>query len=319
MKKNMNENMNPNDAVKRVLLMMKYDLSQTLTENKEIIFEQAGCANSISKEEFLELVKETVDEIKSMDDTFVRMFNQTKSAQLVYDNISRISKHNVYDNLDNSCKNGIDELKRNFKYYFTSFIGGDYRGVFANSTLIGVLKDFREGYYSDVPEVTRYLDATIRILQNPPKVEGETTTKLTDEEKLRKAKACGHNSWEEYKKSNWSCTKNKKTEKEITPTPTPVKKSQFKVCTGTYSVGCKSQVIRKAQGCLGITADGLFGPETKGAIVAKLGKSAFTDADVNTICGTTTQTTQKVSPTPIPEPEELGSDTTNINDFMKGM
>ena len=31
----MNKNIGPNDVVKRALLMMKYDLSQTLTENKE--------------------------------------------------------------------------------------------------------------------------------------------------------------------------------------------------------------------------------------------------------------------------------------------
>lgn len=104
-----------------------------------------------------------------------------------------------------------------------------------------------------------------------------------------------------------------------TITPTPIRKSQFTECTGTYKQNCKSEVIRKAQGCLGITADGLFGPETKGAVVARLGKSSFTDADVNTICGTTTQTTQKVSPTPVQEPEELGSGTTNINDFMTGI
>lgn len=296
----MNENIDPNDVVKRALLMMKYDLSQTLTENKEIILEQGGCANSISKEEFLELAKETIEEMVDMDTLFVRQFNQADSAQLVYDNINRISKYNVYDNLDNTCKNGIDELKRNFKAYF-KWYGFEAGNIFSSNTLIGTLKEFRDGYYSDVPEAKRYIDAAIRIVENPPKVEGGTT-KLTDSEKLKKAQACGHKSWEEYKNSKWSCVKNKKVEKEITPTP---KKSvsQFKLCKGTYSVGCKSEVIRKAQGCLGITADGLFGPETKGAVVAKLGRPSFTDTDINTICGTTTQTTQ-----PIQKPEELVND-----------
>ena len=88
-----------------------------------------------------------------------------------------------------------------------------------------------------------------------------------------------------------------------TITPTPIRKSQFTECTGTYKQNCKSEVIRKAQGCLGITADGLFGPETKNAVTSKLGRSSFTDADINTICGTTTQTTQ-----PIQKPEELVND-----------
>lgn len=30
-------------------------------------------------------------------------------------------------------------------------------------------------------------------------------TELTDEQKLERAKNCGHNSWEEYKSSNWTC------------------------------------------------------------------------------------------------------------------
>jgi hypothetical protein len=141
-----------------------------------------------------------------------------------------------------------------------------------------------------------------------PKTKACVKLTLTNDEKLRKAKACGHNSWEEYKKSNWSCLKKGGKNQK--------KSSQFKVCTGTYSIGCKSQVIRKAQGCLGITADGLFGPETKGAVTSKLGRPSFTDADINTICGTTTQ---QVSPTPINEPEEIGPEITNINDFLKGI
>jgi hypothetical protein len=311
MKKNMNENIDPNDVVKRALLMMKYDSNQTLTENKQIILEQGGCANNISKEDFLDKVEEIADEIKSMQTAVIRMFNQVESAQLVYDDVVYLSKHNVYDRLDGECENGVAALIKYFKSYHTNWF-------FGGGKLIPALKDFRDGYYENRPEVKRYLDATIRILENPPKVGGETTTKLTDSEKLKKAQACGHKSWEEYKNSKWSCTKKQvqpKKEKEG-GIPTPKKSSQFKVCTGTYSIGCKSQVIRKAQGCLGITADGLFGPETKNAVTSKLGRSSFTDADINTICGTTTQ---QVSPTPINEPEEIGPEITNINDFLKGI
>ena len=31
------------------------------------------------------------------------------------------------------------------------------------------------------------------------------TPQLTDSQKLDRAKKCGHNSWEEYKNSNWQC------------------------------------------------------------------------------------------------------------------
>lgn len=98
-----------------------------------------------------------------------------------------------------------------------------------------------------------------------------------------------------------------------------ISRSRFTDCTGTYSVGCKSEVIRKVQGCLGITADSLFGSQTKNAVNSKIGKTSFTDADVNTICGTVSQT--PTTPAPVSEPEEIGSTptSTNINDFLTGI
>jgi len=58
----------------------------------------------------------------------------------------------------------------------------------------------------------------------------------------------------------------------------------YKECTGTYKKGCKSETIRKVQGCLGLSADGKFGSGTEGAIFKKLNKKEFTDADVATLC-----------------------------------
>ena len=57
----------------------------------------------------------------------------------------------------------------------------------------------------------------------------------------------------------------------------------YKLCTGTYSFGCKSDVIAKVQGCLGLVSDGKFGPKTKSALSGK-GFTTFTDADVDKIC-----------------------------------
>ena len=59
----------------------------------------------------------------------------------------------------------------------------------------------------------------------------------------------------------------------------------YKPCSGTYSFGCKSDVIAKVQACIGTTADGKFGPKTKAALASK-GFSSFTDADVEKICKT---------------------------------
>jgi hypothetical protein len=59
----------------------------------------------------------------------------------------------------------------------------------------------------------------------------------------------------------------------------------YKPCSGTYSFGCKSDVIAKVQACIGTVADGKFGPKTKAALTSK-GFSTFTDADVEKICTT---------------------------------
>ena len=61
----------------------------------------------------------------------------------------------------------------------------------------------------------------------------------------------------------------------------------YKSCSGTYEKGCKSDVIAKVQGCLGLVTDGKFGPKTLAALSGK-GFSKFTDADVTKICEKTT-------------------------------
>lgn len=58
----------------------------------------------------------------------------------------------------------------------------------------------------------------------------------------------------------------------------------YKPCSGTYSYGCKSDVIAKVQGCLGgLVQDGKFGPKTRTKLSAK-GFTTFTDSDIEKIC-----------------------------------
>lgn len=65
------------------------------------------------------------------------------------------------------------------------------------------------------------------------------------------------------------------------------KSGGYKPCSGTYQKGCKSDTIAKVQGCLGLVTDGKFGPKTQAALSGK-GFTTFTDADVNKICQKTT-------------------------------
>ena len=63
-------------------------------------------------------------------------------------------------------------------------------------------------------------------------------------------------------------------------------------CKGTYSMGCITPEVGEAQQCLkddGLypyRVDNKFGSKTRDAIKAKIGKTYFTDADLQTICKT---------------------------------
>jgi hypothetical protein len=91
--------------------------------------------------------------------------------------------------------------------------------------------------------------------------------------------------------------------KKVVPVPV---KPKFKDCTGTYTIGCKSDVIKKVQGCLNITTDGLFGQKTQGALESKGFKNGFTDADVAKLCPANVVVAPPVNPE-----DQYGYDTGN--------
>jgi hypothetical protein len=63
------------------------------------------------------------------------------------------------------------------------------------------------------------------------------------------------------------------------------KTTKYKVCSGTYTQGCYSEVIKKVQGCLGgLVADGKFGPKTNEKLKSTGFSSGFSDNDVDKIC-----------------------------------
>jgi hypothetical protein len=64
----------------------------------------------------------------------------------------------------------------------------------------------------------------------------------------------------------------------------------YKPCSGTYTYGCKSEAIAKVQACLGgLTVDGKFGSNTRNKLKNK-GFTSFTDADIEKICQKTVTT-----------------------------
>jgi hypothetical protein len=80
---------------------------------------------------------------------------------------------------------------------------------------------------------------------------------------------------------------------EVLMEPEKVKKSgttkttttKYKSCSGTYTQGCYSEVIKQVQGCLGgLVTDGKFGPKTNEKLKNAGFSSGFSDNDVDKIC-----------------------------------
>jgi hypothetical protein len=66
------------------------------------------------------------------------------------------------------------------------------------------------------------------------------------------------------------------------------KTTKYKVCSGTYTQGCYSEVIKQVQGCLGgLVTDGKFGPKTNEKLKSAGFSSGFSDNDVDKICDKT--------------------------------
>jgi hypothetical protein len=244
----------PAEALERVKLMMSYDMSKTLNENKKeigIIEEQNSCPNSITIESAIEKVKDIADSAKKMQTTILRMGYSEERSQEIYQNLKDIYSHNIVDNLDNTCRPGSEVFPEIFKKEHTNWF-------FGGGNLLTLLKDFTTDYYSDDTNALRYIKASIKILEGGNIKPAPSTTTVTPP----------------------------KTSKTSKTTPGT---NRYTDCTGkgTYKRGCKTSptgVIGQVQACLGLTQDGRFWDKTQNALISKGFPNGFTDADVTKIC-----------------------------------
>ena len=265
----------PEEALHRVKLMMGYDTKKTLKENKEIIFEQAeSCSNSMPYEDIEELAKTVGEAAFNMTATFSRMVNGEGKAREILDAVKQVVGKNTYDDIDEKCVPAKDVFDKFFKKYSKSFFG--FSGGENVSTTLGNIKN--DSYVkSNYPEAIRMISKAKELWDTPATVEP-----VDSRSNLEKAKA--NNFWNGIKAG------------AAAGAVKSGAKSGYKPCSGTYSYGCKSEVIAKVQGCLGgLVQDGKFGPKTKVKLSAK-GLTTFTDSDVEKICKTE---------------EKLGSDVEN--------
>lgn len=281
----------PQEALEKIKLMMKYDTSKTLNENFEVIKEtikesrqtileaDEECTNSISYEELLEYVEQAEE---AHDDIFnwagsKDISDSYEDAKDIYDALKAVSGKNIYDEEQGKCVPAISFFKTKYREINKEdWVGG-------NSSLEEDISDILKRNIG--AESNRYCRLALQIL-NKPLVD---TEKKTDDS--NKKTDDGKSEWDKLKDTSKGGGA----------------KSGYKPCSGTYSFGCKSDVIAKVQGCLGgLVTDGKFGPKTKAKLAGK-GFSSFTDADVDKICQTAVVKPQDEFTTQVDadEPEDI--------------
>jgi len=319
----------PQEALERVKLMMGYDMSKTLTENREIIQEQtagslatprtagygtggalvgAGIAGGGLGAAMA--AGATAGSVFPVVGTAIGAVAGVGLGMLADWYANKDYGSNGFRKVMSVCRSkGVDKLVpklskgdiRNIAYTIEDSKGdwNDDEDSIAKALqeiptiadLCAVDKKIPGGLYkflddlTDSPDewkmFTRPLAGMIEdsefvvtpeetdCIKNPNQEKCKKT--LTDEEKIRRAKACGHKTWEAYKSSGWKCKKG------------GGGGSSFKQCKGTYTYLCMADAIKTVQACLGLTADGKWGNKTQ-AKLKPLGYTSFTDADIQKIC-----------------------------------
>jgi len=224
----------------RALLLMKYDTSKTLSENKNIVYEQNNqCANTIDSETIKTKAKRIGDLVKYMNTAFIRMGYVDERCKEIYDIINESSKKNFYDEPLSICQNSLKRLKDEFEsYYVDYFSGGD--------TLEEEIQDLIDGdMVKQSPTAKSYLQSSLKILN-------ENIKDVVAEDPCKDSPGTV---WDE--KTN-SCV-------PIKSGVVPITNTKWKDCPNLpLTKGCKGEKVSKIQDCLGgLSVDGKFGPKTE--------------------------------------------------------
>lgn len=267
---------NPQEALERMKLMMKYDSSKTLTENVEVIKENKKPINEqwqipAAIWAWWNYSNKFTDAAQKVKGAFQGCSTLLKQSQPSTDVDFTGAADKIYKAIEGM---GTDEdaVKDAFKMMKTPAdickleeeYGNKYRDLYTDLDGDFSGNDWNLYVWSPIYDI-------ISKLPTPPPQPTVTGTAV--------------------------------------PTVTPVPKtSQYTDCPDTFPIKklCKNGTIRKVQGCLGIKADGAFGPATQAALEAKgLPGTQITQNSVDTACGGSTSTNG--------EGEAQVADTTDTN------
>jgi hypothetical protein len=288
----------PEEALERVKLMMKYDTSKTLNENREIIFEQpspggvaAGATGALvaggaaaAKVAGGTAALATAKGLAAAGSAaftapiLLPVAAGAAAAYGLYKLVDWAVNHDLgqsgFEQVMSACKaDGIDKLVKKLS-------NAEVRQIAYNiQDAKGAWNDDEDAIVAALTEIPTVAD----LCAVDKKIPGGLVQFLDD-------LTDSPDEWKMFTRTLEGMIE----DTEIVVTPEDNANAGgggstgggYKSCSGSYSLGCKADAIVKVQGCLGLVADGKFGPKTQAALTAK-GFTSFTDAEVDKICGKT--------------------------------
>lgn len=278
----------PEEALQRIKLMMEYDSSKTLNENKKVISEQTKDLSLMVDADLMGNTSKIRGYFQTVGDLSILGFNPYDALGLNLANViggRRTGVKGVVDALDGF----VDSEDLLYVLTVIKTLEGKCYFDDINNVKVPAINRFLELYQEDEDEdlIDEVNGVGTKTLPTGTGKVKQQIVKLI--ETLKSSQSCSVN-------KGGGGDNNRKTDG-----------SQYTPCSGTYKYGCKTKPdgpIGKVQGCLGFTGkaiDGKFGPNTKTALGAK-GITSFTDADVNKICGNQTKPEEI---RPLPQDDEL--------------
>ena len=170
----------PQEALEKIKLGMKYDLSKTLNENKksvskQIVSEQtAGCQNTMEKSEVTEFATIAGNATYQLRTTVARMFNQQESADEILDSVKQIKGKNVIDPTTGECVPAKSLFEKRWKvankgkYAITNAIlhpfSNDDRLTFSQTLKMLIDSDYyKKSSYADTQDVIDSLKQSLKL------------------------------------------------------------------------------------------------------------------------------------------------------------
>jgi hypothetical protein len=325
----------PQEALERIKLMMEYDSSKTLTENEKIISEQyvaptvaagatgaalgAGAVAASTTTAGASVIVPVMSALgvgATAAGAIVGGAAALAVLPLVYWLVTKDTGANKVKKMFEMCSSEsakIAKLERKMQDAELRSISDDIEDAIINDSfgfqggtdeekLFGAFKKLESGTASDF--------CALVAMYNKNSDSGDLFDDLDSD-------IDAESEWKQIFRPIRNCVEDSLlTIKDEEPKKTGgggggSKVSDYKSCPETLPIAkfCKNETIRKVQGCLGITADGYFGPKTQTALEAKgVDGTSITQQTVDKVCNQQDVVSGE-------EPEVSGEDVTiNSND-----